>query len=389
MSLEFLTNLNPTDGHIIGGVMLDEHRFLARVRIPQLLQIAPDPRDTEDKRKLASLKELQDLREIRDDVQRLFEGAKSKNVSPYADYVIEVQNGADGITPPIILFSETPLEFAYDDKWGFGSILVPWGRKLVAIDGETQLAARYEAANRDPRINNEYLAVYICHGYSKNWARQAFHDLNVLGVRPNAAISIGMDARDPLTAIARQVERRVPFFKDRVNKVRRQLKGADTDVVTIAALRGACITVAEGIGGVRYGSKPVALAEDKHQSVLEGTVAWLQGVTDAIGPAMEDREGKLASSPSVLAAIGAMGHELLHIDDPDQRDIVRASLIKKLRDVDWSRGKHWEGIAGKFTPKGAFSIGGSKETAYAIYGALTDETSTAFKQVRPALAAAA
>jgi DGQHR domain-containing protein len=389
MSLEFLTNLNPTDGHIIAGVMLDEHRFLARVRIPQLLQIAPDPRDTEDKRKLASLKELQDLREIRDDVQRLFEGAKSKNVSPYADYVIEVQNGADGITPPIILFSETALQFASDEKWGFGSILIPWGRKLVAIDGETQLAARYEAANRDPSTNDEYLAVYICHGYTKNWARQAFHDLNVLGVRPNAAISIGMDARDPLTAIARQVERRVPFFKERVNKVRRQLRGADTDIVTIAALRGACITVAEGIGGVRYGSKPVPLADEKQAAVLDGTVAWLQAVTDAIGPAMEDREGKLASSPSVLAAIGAMGHELLHIDDPEQREAVRAGLIKKLRDVDWSRGKHWEGIAGKFTPKGAFSIGGSKETAYAIYGALSDDTSAAFLQVRPALAAAA
>jgi DNA sulfur modification protein DndB len=389
MSLDFLTDLNPTDGHIIAGVELDPHRFLARVRITQLLQIAPDPRDTEDKRKLASLKELQDLREIRDDVQRLFEGAKSKNVPPYAEYIVEVHNGQDGITPPIILFSEAALKYAKDEKWGFGSILVPWERKLVAIDGETQLAARYEAANIDPATKDDFVAVYICHGFSKNWARQAFHDLNVLGVRPNAAISIGMDARDPLTAISRQVEKRVPFFKDRVNKTRRQLRGADTDIVTIAALRGACITVAEGIGGVRYGSKPVALAEADHKPVLETCVEWLQAVADAIGPAMEDRDGKLASSPSVLAAIGAMGHELLHIEDVDQRGAVKSALVKKLRAVDWSRGKHWEGIAGKFTPKGAFSIGGSKETAYAIYGALTDDTSAAFARVRPALTAAA
>jgi DNA sulfur modification protein DndB len=389
MSLDFLSELNPTEGHILGGVELDPHRFLARVRIPQLRQIAPDPRDSEDKKKLAGLKSMQELRELREDVQRLFEGAKAKNVDPYADYIVEVYHGEDGITPPIILYSEQPLKVASDEKWGFGSLLVPWGAQLVAIDGETQLAARYEAANRDPETESGYVAVYVCHGFSKNWARQAFHDLNVLGVRPNAAVSIGMDARDPLTGIARQVEKRVPFFKDRVNKVRRQLRGADTDVVTIASLRGACITFAEGIGGVRYGARPVSLADEKQSVVLERATEWFQAVTEAIGPVMEDRENKLASAPSVLAAIGAVGHELLHADDPQQRTKIRNELIERLRQVDWRRGKHWEGIAGKFTPKGTFSIGGSKETAYAIYGALTDDTSPAFMQVRHSLTAAA
>lgn len=389
MSLEFLSKLNPTDGHIIAGVLLDGHRFLARVRITQLLQIAPDPRDSEDRRKVASIKELQDLREIRADVQRLFEGAKAKNVSPYADYIVDVNHGEDGITPPIILYSEEPLEFATDEKWGFGSILVPWERKLVAIDGETQLAARYEAANRDPATKEGFIAVYVCHGYDKGWARQAFHDLNVLGVRPNAAVSIGMDARDPLTVIARQVEKGVPFFCGRVNKVRRQLRGTDTDVVTIAALRGACITLAEGIGGVRHGSRPVTLPEKVQGTVLARAVEWFKAVTDALGPAMEDRENKLASSPSVLAAIGAMGHGLMHITNDVTREPTLAKLIAQLKEVDWSRGKHWEGIAGKYTPKGTFSIGGSKETAYAIYGALSDETSQAFQQIRPTRQAAA
>lgn len=389
MSNEFMTELNPTDGHIIAGVLLDEHRFLARVKLPQLLQIAPDPRDTEDKRKLASVKELQDLREIRDDVQRLFEGAKAKNVVPYSEYIMDVQQGEDGITPPIILYCEAELVSAVDEKYGFGLILVPWERKLVAIDGETQLAARYEAANRDPATKDSHVAVYICHGYSKNWARQAFHDLNVLGVRPNAAVSIGMDARDPLTAIARKVEKNVPFFTDRVNKVRRQLRGADTDVVTIGALRGACITVAEGIGGVRYGSRPVILSEGRQEPVLETAVEWFQAVTEAIGPALEDRESKLASAPSVLAAIGAVGHELLNINDAELRAAKKAALIQKLLQVDWHRGKHWEGIAGKFTPKGTFSIGGSKETAYAIFEALSDEAADAYQRIRISKAEAA
>ena len=240
-----------------------------------------------------------------------------------------------------------------------------------------------------PETREGFLAVYICHGFTKNWARQAFHDLNVLGVRPNTAVSIGMDARDPLTAVTRQLEKRVPFFKDRVNKARRQLRSSDIDVVTIGALRGACITFAEGIGGVRYGSRPVILPDDQQPILLNRASEWFQAVAEAIGPAMEDRENKLASSPSVLAAIGAVGHELLHIDEDERRETMRAALIQRLREVDWSRSKHWEGIAGKFTPKGTFSIGGSKETAYAIYGALSDDTSPAYQQVRPSLSAVA
>jgi hypothetical protein len=339
-------------------------------------------------KKVDASRDLQDLREIREEVQRLFAGAKAKNVGPYADYIAEVHAGTvDGITPPIILYSEEKLAEGSDSGKEF--IQVPYDKRLVAIDGETQLAARFEVANRLPKIKDEFVAVYICHGKDKLWARQCFHDLNVLGVRPNAALSIGMDARDPLTQVAREVERQVPFFRNRVNKVRRQLGVHDTDVVTITSLRGACITLAEGIAGVKYGARPVPLPGDQVQRALHAAVEWFGAVTDAIGPAMEDRENKLASAPAVLAAIGAMGRELVNIDEPELREAKTASLVRKLKTVDWRRGKHWEGIAGKVTPKGAFSVGGSKETAYAVYEALNDETSPGYVSVRTQVTAQA
>jgi DNA sulfur modification protein DndB len=383
------TRLNPTDGHLIAGVKINNHQFLGRLKATQLFQIAPNPRDAEDRKKVDASKELQDLQEIRDEVQRLFAGAKAKNVPAYADYIVEVHAGdVDGITPPIILYSEDELANEIDEA-GKGFIQVPYDKRLVAIDGETQLAARFEAANLLPDTKNEFVAIYICHGRDKLWARQCFHDLNVLGVRPNAALSIGMDARDPLTRVARDAERQIPFFRDRVNKARRQLGSHDKDVVTITSLRGACITLAEGIGGVKYGARPVPLPVDRIQRVLEVAVEWFRAVTDAIGPAMEDRESKLASAPTVLAAIGAMGHELVNIDEPAMRVAKTAVLVGKLKTVDWRRGKHWEGIAGKFTPKGTFSVGGSKETAYAVYEALNDETSPGYLTVRTQLTAEA
>jgi hypothetical protein len=42
----------------------------------------------------------------------------------------------------------------------------------------------------------------------------------------------------------------------------------------------------------------------------------------------------------------------------------------------------WDGIAGKLTPAGKFSIGGPKEVGYAVAEALENVKSEAGKQVR-------
>jgi DGQHR domain-containing protein len=373
--------LNPTNGHIIAGVKIDEYRFLGRVKAAQLFQIAPDPRDTENKKMLDASKGVQDLRAIREEVQRLFEGAKRKNVPGYAEYIVEVHGGEDGITPPITLFSKNSLEVDELEN-GTAFTQIPWDQDLVAIDGETQLAARHEAANLEPATKQDFVPIYICHGKDVQWARQAFHDLNALAVRPNAALSIGMDARDPITHVCREVERRVPFFTDRVNKIRRQLRASDTHILTITSLRGACVTLAKGINGIQFGARPVPIDDAEVPAIETAAIDWFTALADAIGPTLEDRVNKLAASPSVLAALGAIGHQVVSISDSVMRQAKCRQLADALRSVNWERGRSWEGIAGKFTPKGAFAVGGAKETAYAVYSALSDPSSSGYSRIR-------
>jgi DGQHR domain-containing protein len=373
--------LTPTDGHIIAGTKIDDHRFIGRVQAAQLFQLAPDPRDTENKKKIDASKELQELHGVRVEVQRLFESAKRKNVIPYAEYIVALSNGEDGITPAITLYSEMKLE-TDDREDGTGFIQVPWDQRLVAIDGETQLAARHEAANMNPATKKEFVPIYICHGKDQPWARQCFHDLNTLGVRPNAALSIGMDARDPITHVTREIERQVPFFKGRVNKVRRQLRSIDPEITTITSLRGACVTLAKGITGVQYGSRPVPINDDEVPKISAVAIEWFAALADALGPVLADRETNLTSAPAVLTALGAVGNQLLHVEDASARLMQGRELANSLREVNWTRGKIWEGIAGKFTPKGTFSLGGPKETAHAIYAALTNPASDGYALVR-------
>lgn len=375
------SRISPSQGHVISGVSLDDHTFEGKVKAAQLFQFAEDPRRTEDERVYKSDPTLQALRQIRLEVQRLFTGQKKKNVEPYATYILNLHEGGVGITPTVVLWTRSEL-IQEDRQDGMAQLMIPFEEQLVAIDGETQLAARYVARDMNPETAKNWVAIKVCHGRDVNWARQAFHDLNVLGVHPSAALAISMDARDPMTSVARTVEDTVPFFRGRINKVRRQLGKRDTDVLTITALRGACITVAEGIGGVRYGAKPVAIPQDRVPQIEKVAVEWLEAVADRIGPAIEDRERTLAGAPPVMAAIGAMGHVLVNIATDAERQTKITELAERLTLIDWTKGKSWEGIAGKFTPKGRFSVGGSKETSYAIYAALTDPTSEGYQRVR-------
>ena len=381
MSSETQKNLNATSGPMLAGVRITDQIWMCSLPTNLLFQLTLDPRDAEDKKKVAASKDLQEVAELREDVQRLFDNQKRRNVPAYAAYIHDLHEGADGMTPPVILYSEKYLDHAVDDS-GLGYLQVPWGEHLIAIDGETQLAARLEAKNIDPTTSSGNVAVMVAHGFGKSWARQSFHDLNVLGVKPNTALGIGMDTRDPLTRIARSVETAIPFLKGRVNKARRQLRGSDNDVMTITALRGACITLAVGISGVKYGAKPMVVPDAEIPKIKAVAIEWLRAVTDDFGPAMEDRQHKLVAAPSVLSALGAIGHELINVDHSEERHRKIDRFIESLREVDWRRDKHWEGIAGKFTPKGVFSIGGSKETAYAVYEALADRTSDSYSKVR-------
>ncbi len=382
MADETANRLNPTKGPMLPGVQIDRNISLCSLQADLLFQLTLDPRDAEDKKKVAASRDLQELAELRKDVQRLFDNQKKRNVPHYATYICGLHQGADGMAPPIVLYSAEELLNSYDE-YGLGFLQVPWGKRLIAIDGETQLAARHEAKNLLPDTSQQNVAVMIVHGFSKNWARQSFHDLNILGVKPNAALGISMDSRDPLTRVAREVESQVPFLRGRVNKSRRQLRTTDTDVMTITALRGACITLSEGISGVKYGARPVTVSDEKLLRVREVATAWFRALTDALGPAMEDRENKLVAASSVLSALGAVGHRLVNIDDTIEREREMKLLIESLRRVDWRRNRLWEGIAGKFTPKGAFSVAGSKDTAYAIYDALADENSSSYQRIRP------
>lgn len=81
------------------------------------------------------------------------------------------------------------------------------------------------------------LITIIHHGIDVRAARQYFYDLNVLAVRPNTSLSLGMDSSDPLMNVVDELERRIGFLTGRVDRMARQLRKNSSKVVTLQNLR--------------------------------------------------------------------------------------------------------------------------------------------------------
>lgn len=372
------------EGSAIFGNLVSSSEFQGVLNHGRFKSLVPDPRRLEGH--LAKYNpDLSEIAALRAKVQRLIGTAKKKNVEQYARYMITSTKAGEGFTPQIVLYSERPLRVETDPITGIGWALIPDGLKFVAIDGDTQTAARNLADGLQPGLfDRGWIKVVIKHGIPVVEAEQIFADCNRLGVKVTTSLAIGMDNRDNATQLTKYIERELPMLSGKVNRQKRQLAVHDKDVITISALRASVVCFLEGINGIQNQTKPVEIDETHVNDVRIAAVTWFKAATAAVDGALlpEQRANTFASSPAVWCAIGALGHDtFIELAGEDFEKSVTPAAIEhafkalaeaKLAKVDWRRGPHWLSVGAKQSASGAITLGGPKETGSLVHKALRD-----------------
>jgi hypothetical protein len=377
------------DATAVPCVRLGLNRIMARMKLSTVLRLTSDPLKTEKHKERGSDYRLQQAYSMRRIVQREFIGIKSRNVPTFAQYLLKVtRNEIAGLAPAMKLYCPGPVQ-VQENPDGTAMAYISSGDELVAYDGETQLAAWYRVLAENPELRDTVVAIDLSFERPLEWARQVWHDVNVFGSRPNAALSLSMDARDPINQVVEALQFEIPFYKGQVNRMKRQLKPGD-GYFTLTTFRGACVTLTKGISGVALGMKPVpGLNPEDLEQIREVAVEYFNAVAGTIGEAIKNPR-MLANSPAVWVAIGALGHDLLKVTDPTVRAARISTIMASLSEVNWTKGHHWAGIAGKVTtsttPAGAvrerFALAGPKEVAYNVFKALTDPKNAGYASIR-------
>jgi hypothetical protein len=388
------TNLDLSAGKYVKGIPLGEdsfggYNFMAVTNFAQLKTITHDPLQLQVNAKRGNVSEdLEDEVAIHELVQRALRDAKKGNVPKYTTYIEElVGRRREGVLPPIHLWSLERLDTVSLN--GQVYLLVPNDAYLIAIDGETQLAAHYRLQSRDsvadPAIREAHkkfpVGAVVHHGIEVRTARQYFHDLNLLAVRLNTSLGLAMDSHDPLIRLIEDLETEVAFITGRVDKSSRQLPKASRKVLTLQTLRQMVVNVAKGIAGIQYGARPVPLEDLALGDVHAVARDWLNVFFNTFGSSLADRETFIISTPSVLSAVGAMGNVILRATETDRAE-ERNRLIATLQAVNWRKGEHWSGIAGKVNDRGKFVVGGTKEVAYAVFNVLSNPENDGYQRIR-------
>jgi DNA sulfur modification protein DndB len=346
--------------------------------------LVPDPKKLEGQGAKHS-PELAGVANVRARVQRLINGAKRRNVDPFARYMINYVKTGEGFTPQIVLWYADKLRVEEDEGSGLAWILVPHEARFVALDGDTQTTARHLADVLQPQLfDKQKIKVVIKHGVPEDQAQQIFADCNSQGVKVSTSMAIGLDNRDDATQLAKQIEKDIPIMTGRVNRQKRQLGSKDADLITISALRASVVCFVQGIGGVQFQTKNVEIPLEVQDHYRAAGALWYDAAVNAMGDSLlpETRGQTFAAAPAVWTAIGALGHDvLLELYGEDQQGVVDVETARQafqdaadtfLRPVDWRRGDHWQSVGAKKSSSGAVTLGGPKETGSLIFKGLKE-----------------
>ncbi len=392
---------DPEAGTPIVAVPITPTMAMARLTVRKLLAYVPDPIASE-KTKEPDPRVLE-YSELRREVQRAVEGAKAKNAVKYGRYLVDGLEGRHAwVTPPITLYHADQLQ-QVDFPGGQQALLLPEGEFLVAIDGETQRIAWQKAAEDvglRQMVLDHRIAVIIHHGLPVEQARQAFYDLNVLEVKPNAAVAIGMDQRDPATSITKRLCDESDVLRGRVHLQRRQLRKSDPELMTISGLRQAVVCTILGEPGIQIGAKPITLNDAANIDEISDTViaVWtpiLEELEATLDP--ERRADVVVAAPAFLCGIGVIAHHAMP-------DIIRRSdvaawtaedVVEHLEGIIWEKeladgSSPWEGIGARKvkgerkdgTAYERWTLGGPKEVGYQVARALEEASSPDGQRVR-------
>ncbi|MBI4022195.1 MAG: hypothetical protein HY372_02465 [Candidatus Andersenbacteria bacterium] len=402
---------------LLEGLAHDDNSFDAVIPTETLAQITHDPRNLEDPRYLQRYPDLADLAKERERIQRPFKSQKKANVPKYRDYMIQVKQAAAdqqrpfGAVPSITLWTDRGLDvitcplntdnpLLQDVRAQF--LKVPHDVKLIAIDGETQLAARYDAG---VRLHGQKARVTIHYGKSRDWAVSAFVDLNTKAISMNKEMVVTKSPDDVLARIAKRLGNQHASLYKRIKETDTVILQNEHWWMTLGKLRLFVACVWRGKPGVAIGSRPTTESEFREEDASADRVFdactkfWdvVASYGEPIIKAFERRNETVIGTPAVIAALGAIAHTaaggkgLPLATDTEELTAKLTEAIRSICDVNWFRGPHWDGLCGRWTPppkqqtgQGKFRIGGgAKDGMYNVYRALfEDPESDGYQRIR-------
>jgi len=336
------------------------------------------------------------VKPIHDLIQRAMTGRKASNAKhDLPAYIVERvlvedKDGPLGDLGPSILYTDQSLEIIE----GLVDIA---GVNFTYSDGESRGEA--EQCVLENGTSDELVAkmlglmrpFIVHHSIGVNRGRSLFGDYNGKGVPVTGNLMIARDELDPYAITSREVfdslgldleleKRQVSVSSKTTSTGAPAILTAHTARIFVASIFVGTQAVSIGAGRIPTTTQYRGSDADLDvQKLYEAGNKWATELTSEFGvDAFTDKAKVLRSAP-VLAALGTIGRPM-YFEGKTSKQVMDASNLSK---VDWSHATGgWDGIAGKRSPAGVFSVSSAKEAVHAVLAALTDPTNPGYAKIR-------
>jgi hypothetical protein len=360
----------------IPGSLVDPMEFTGTISASDMYKVTCDPALLEDEGYVRNNPNLSNVAAMHAQIQRQMVGAKKRNRKFYGEYLVCGERGAIAGVPAIWLYSPKKLNVLEFDN-GCAILAIPPEVLFCTIDGDTQLSARFERM-QDLQPDTK-IKVIIVHGVRIEEARQRFHDLNN-NVGLNPVEKQRANDRDPSNRIVREICNS-PAFKNKVTDARAISKGTNSAgmIVTRSALRLFVRGVVEGKPSISTAQKEVT---NFHLYTDDASFFVLEAAT-AMAGLLKPYQGSIMNSVFSAATLWmCVGISMNSVLVSGQHEL--AGLMKKLSEIDWLKGRHWDGTFLKYNESTGMltTIGGPKASGYQTLNAIMLEQDPYYKTIR-------
>jgi hypothetical protein len=395
---------------IIPGFHINGHRFFGKVSVATLFQTTVDPRQADRSNKALTSREA-DTMVLRELINRRYTKSKADNAADFGLYLYKlVTNKINGIAKAISMFVPEQLQLVALESTGrAAAIVLPHQHLFVAYDGDTQLAGWYDALRDEPddepdkrelkkRLQQEIeVPLDITHGKPLEWGAQAYHDTNALGIAPDRSLALSMDRRDELTAIARDI-----ITRHSAVLTTTFMANLTTPSDRKRGVRFAYSCIRQGVAcaffGINAGATMRNLSAlnlplvDAKRDVVE---AWFAIIVDRLAGYIKE-DNPIVTQATMFHAIAGLAHDAVKLKDAAEASLMLERRANLLEVINWSRGSHWEGVAGTMTRRKktnrvtkevtysdpVLQLGGGRVFTSIVYKAITDPQDVNYPKIR-------
>ena len=221
-----------------------------------------------------------------------------------------------------------------------GELFIPLEARLTIVDGIHRIYGLQRAIKDCPSLADESIAMLIYVDPDGSRRGQIFSDVKRYERSTAQSQRIGLDERDEVAKLTREVIAAVPVFANSIEMEKTAISNRSRKLFTLSALYQANRTLLANLKDVSFEER-LSFAIDFWNEVSKRIPGWTELVDTNMSPA-EIRAGYIHCHAIGIAAIARAGRALL-TQSPDRWK----KRLAKLATLDWSRSNTalWEGRA--------------------------------------------